>query len=463
MLVDIVICIFLTSVGLADATHDYQCWNPKSTDEYRQKFLTQINSRRKDIADGKAENRYGLLPKGKNIYMLYYWCDLELLAQEVADKCDVSARAPVGYSKVIARFSPSASNTMGLADKSIKQWWDEISKIININSTIIATEDSKAFATLANGKARKLGCAQNLCGEDFYAVCVLDAKTPAIGEQIYEIGTGCTTDAECTTFTGSTCDVDINQCVGGLPGSYEEEEEPAFATASPSATTCWTTTPKTTTTTELRTIDPAFNKRCPNNQVIDDFVRSAFLLNHNALREQLAQGLVVMGNGVMARKASRMIRLVYDCDAEKSAHDWASKCIDEDSTQTMYTENRYTINDTSVTVQAAAYKSVWIWWEEIKNKNMLQLAGQTNLYYNHLGLKHFAKMAWDTQKKIGCSVVTCPSFVNVVCHYSGANVGEGLQIYKMGPSCARCSEQGTTTCVSGLCELEGTSSFHTYI
>ncbi|VDK59035.1 unnamed protein product [Cylicostephanus goldi] len=137
MLVDIVIWIFLITVGIVDATYDYQCWNPKSTDEYRQKFLTQINIRRKGIADGEAENQYGLLPKGKNIYMLYYWCDLELLAQEIADKCDVSARAPVGYSRVIASLC--------------------------------------SYNQLANGKARKLGCAQNSCGEDFYAVCVLDA------------------------------------------------------------------------------------------------------------------------------------------------------------------------------------------------------------------------------------------------------------------------------------------------
>ncbi|ETN76818.1 hypothetical protein NECAME_11400 [Necator americanus] len=61
------------------------------------------------------------------------------------------------------------------------------------------------------------------------------------------------------------------------------------------------------------------------------------------------------------------------------------------------------------------------------------------------------RILWDEHKEIGCSVVKCSNFTNVVCHYAPKLFTTGGQIYKMGEPCKRCS--GNAVCEEGLCVL----------
>ncbi|RCN52168.1 hypothetical protein ANCCAN_01598 [Ancylostoma caninum] len=81
---------------------------------------------------------------------------------------------------------------------------------------------------------------------------------------------------------------------------------------------------------------------------------------------------------------------------------------------------------------------------------MFQRTGSQNLYLPKFNIPNFGKMMWDSNSYIGCAVVRCSSFTNVVCHYGPKtrSIGRwGNTIYHMGPTCNRCKN----SCVEGLC------------
>ncbi|EPB67576.1 SCP-like protein [Ancylostoma ceylanicum] len=160
---------------------------------------------------------------------------------------------------------------------------------------------------------------------------------------------------------------------------------------------------------------------CPNNgYIMADGLRKTFVNLHNNHRLDLVNQRVANGNsGQKLRSGSKMMLIKYDCEAEKTAFEWAKQCIDADSSTASrrnWAENRYTF----------------------PNKNLDPNTVAT-------------RMAWDTHEYIGCAMYHCPSFINAVCHYGPAGqFGPGKQIYKPGPKCNRCGTVGAT-CLGGLC------------
>ncbi|KAH7704164.1 secreted protein 6 precursor [Aphelenchoides avenae] len=51
----------------------------------REALLSTYNGLRKQLANGKAANKTGLLPAGKNIYKMAYDCELEAYALKLLD------------------------------------------------------------------------------------------------------------------------------------------------------------------------------------------------------------------------------------------------------------------------------------------------------------------------------------------------------------------------------------------
>ncbi|RCN50651.1 SCP-like protein [Ancylostoma caninum] len=329
------------------------------------------------------------------------------IAQGSAD--NKSGKCPAG--KNIYKVQSTCTPTT-ILKKQIGEWWTKAVKDAGVDNPPVNKAGLEDFAKLANGKATRIGCAQKNCNEQLYVSCVVNEPAPAVNMAIYETGAGCSTNNECTTFLESKCKNKV--CIAGHPGD---------------------------------------NTICPQNQVITDKIRNIFWRTHNRLRRQLAQGEVTMGNGAKARQASKMRKMVYNCAAEASARSSAVQCRSSAVSLADYAENLYVIPSNTIEHKTAARMAANGWWSEIDTHFMLQSDFQRNLYSSSLGIQNFTNMAWETHEKFGCAIVRCSSKTNVVCHYTPKSIGEGKQIYKMGPMCRRCHDYPGTRCVDGLCTL----------
>ncbi|KAL6741244.1 hypothetical protein Aduo_014517 [Ancylostoma duodenale] len=83
-------------------------------------------------------------------------------------------------------------------------------------------------------------------------------------------------------------------------------------------------------------------------------MRLSFLRMHNGYRSHLAQ----------ERNASRMKKMKYDCDAEKSAYESAKQCLETASPSDKYDENLHVI-DYPEDVSDVALEAGNSWWSEI--------------------------------------------------------------------------------------------------
>ncbi|KAK6730661.1 hypothetical protein RB195_007250 [Necator americanus] len=201
-----------------------------------------------------------------------------------------------------------------------------------------------------------------------------------------------------------------------------------------------TTTAAGVTTT---TIAPSENTMCPQNQVITDAVRNTFLTRFNQIRSRVARGLFVTSSGVYARQASKMIRLTYSCPAETSANNWAVRCQNMDSGTTAYAETRYIYQGTTAVYDTVARTAVNSWRDEV-NTGRLPMSGTTPqyIYQTNLGIPNFAKMVWDTERQVGCSITRCSTFTNVVCHFTPRGGIAGTPMYKDSAALERTGRNG---------------------
>ncbi|KIH67875.1 SCP-like protein [Ancylostoma duodenale] len=167
------IVILFSILGIVHATIDFQCWNFKSTDTLREQYLKSINNLRKQIAQGSADNKNGKCPEGKNIYQLSWDCELELKAQEAVDQCNLNAAAPTGHSQIIKKVQSTCDATKVLKGQ-INAWWSTAVNTTGVGNPPLNVAGLEDFATLANGRAAKIGCAQKNCNEQLYVACVVN-------------------------------------------------------------------------------------------------------------------------------------------------------------------------------------------------------------------------------------------------------------------------------------------------
>ncbi|KAL6732218.1 hypothetical protein Aduo_003000 [Ancylostoma duodenale] len=198
--------IALLIVGEIAATTDYQCWNFKSTDEIRERYLKEVNKLRSNIVNGNVEGKNGKCPAGKNIYKLFWDCLLENEAQKVVDKCDENIQAPKDLAMAIKKILLDTCNTNPLFKKTVDEWWNVV-KNVDVDQTNPPTSSSalQSFATLAHDDATRIGCAQRNCNGNLFMACMVYNKGPADGQPIYEAGSGCATPKDCETYQGSKC------------------------------------------------------------------------------------------------------------------------------------------------------------------------------------------------------------------------------------------------------------------
>ncbi|KAL6744420.1 hypothetical protein Aduo_017356 [Ancylostoma duodenale] len=403
---------------------------------------------------GTADNKQGKCPQGRNIHKLDWDCLLEMEAQKVVDECKIDAKAPDALSMLIEKVPLTTCNPAPLFKKTVTAWWSAVTQQGIGSNALFDNEKLRSFATLAHGKTTRIGCAQKNCNGDLYMACMVYEKGPEMGQPIYELGKGCSSANDCTTYVGSKCKDSL--CVGG----YIDPTKTTVTTTS--ATTLPTERPSSPTLTSApsptsSTYFPILNKMCGKafEKISNDEIRMTFLNQHNDIRRRVAEGRVRMSNGKMTRKATKMRKLKYDCSLEMSAYKSAKRCEDTVGNTTV-AENRKIYNKISSNFALTAEQVVFYdWFQNEITRNgghMKQQTGSQNLFLPKLGIPNFAKMVWDSHEKIGCVVHVCTrkNFTNVVCHYSPKGAKYGNTIYTMGPTCNQC-KLISATCEDGLC------------
>ncbi|KAK6730637.1 hypothetical protein RB195_007230 [Necator americanus] len=452
------------------------CANPPLPDDkIRSAFLTEHNNYRSSLATGNVYDEQATLPGSTSLFMMSYNCGLEQQALSVTTACNSQSTTPGVLQGKSINYGIIRDNVAAPSDKKVVQdiqklmtQWTETSFEYNFNKTTVVygNELAAPFARIVYHKSISLGCTITQCAPRKTAYACAYSDSPVIGEPLYSPSkkpTGCTRNSQCRkAIPGSTttCDTSLNLCSTPLLTLNEGSTTVVSTTTTtaataptttvaPSSVVTTTTTAATSTTT---TVAPSENTVCPGNQVITDSVRNIFLTQFNQIRSQVARGLFVTSSGVYARRASKMIRLTYSCEAETSANNWAIQCQDRDSGTATYAETRYIFQDTTAAYDLVARTAVNNWTNEA-NTGRLPPQG-TNpqyIYQTSLGIPNFAKMVWDSERQVGCSIARCPPFVNVVCHFTPRGGIAGSQMYKPGPSCNRCVNIRLPTCMEGLC------------
>ncbi|KIH51141.1 SCP-like protein [Ancylostoma duodenale] len=225
------------------------------------------------------------------------------------------------------------------------------------------------------------------------------------GQAIYEVGAGCSSDQECSTYEGSKCLINKKFCVAGYPTS-KAVVPPTVGPVQPSEpSTQSTESPTKPTKPQQTTPASGTSKTCPNAQPEwnGDPARAELLRLHNEYRAKIAKGEVTMGNGAKARECPQMKKFAMNA-----------------------------------------------WFGEISKTGayMEQKTGSQNMLLPKLNIRHFARMVWDTNAEMGCGIATCSGSYSVVCQY-GKGVGRyGNTIYMMGPTCNQCG--GPAKCTDGV-------------
>ncbi|KAL6736284.1 hypothetical protein Aduo_006652 [Ancylostoma duodenale] len=245
------------------------------------------------------------------------------MRKRAVDKCGAKPTAPAALSMVWNETTLTTCNPTPSFKQRVYDWWGEVKKV-GLGTDAAFKPGLENFAVLANGLATRIGCAQKNCNGKLQMACMVYGKAASnTGQAIYEVGTGCSGDQDCTTYAGSKCLINKKFCVAGYPTS-EAVVPPTVGTTEPTTTPTTTTTtqkapePEQTTTPTKSTAAPG-TKYCPAKQdhMNEDPAREHLIEMHNEKRAAIAKE-VVMGNKEKARPCPRMKKFVtYNCTFEE--------------------------------------------------------------------------------------------------------------------------------------------------
>ncbi|VIO90427.1 venom allergen antigen-like protein 1, putative [Brugia malayi] len=192
----------------------FECPGGRLTPQQRKDIVRQNNKFRSLLIHGKLKNRNGTyMPRGKNMLLLKWSCQLENSAQRWANQC-VFGHSPrnqrQGIGENVYAYWSSESveklrNTAGT--EAGKSWWSELPKLYKQNPSNNLTDDVARqgvlhFTQMAWGKTHKIGCgiATNCDGgRTLIAICHYSPAGNMLKELIYELGEPCKTDSDCNT------------------------------------------------------------------------------------------------------------------------------------------------------------------------------------------------------------------------------------------------------------------------
>ncbi|CAJ0609177.1 unnamed protein product [Cylicocyclus nassatus] len=397
------------------------------TDAARLLFLNAHNDARLSVAQGLEPNKCGFLGPAKNMYKLEWDCDLEKQAQNAILLCPSTMGIFASYSQNLMKFTGTFSDPLTAVAAAVNKWWSAVRQYGNTDpDNKYVDTNLYSFANMVHGKTTAIGCAYKVCSatNSLTVTCLYNKIGYYTNGVMFENGTPCSSAADCTTYPGSSCS-------GGLCVNVPE---PA---------------------------DTGANTMCPSNANMTDASRKKFVDIHNYLRSRLANGLEPDALGGNAPKASKMLKMVYDCDVEASAIKHSQKCIYEHSASSDRPglgENLYMTSALNVDRVTTAAESSQLWWDELKDYGVGPENNLTQALWNRPGMQigHYTQMAWDRTYKLGCSIQHCPKFTYSVCQYGPAGNYMNQLIYTMGEPCtsdAECPGSYTCSAAEGLCNV----------
>jgi len=192
-----------------------------------QTMLDQHNQKRSLIVRGKQSKRGGgFAPTGKNMYRLKWSCDLEQQAQRWANRCTFThsqgkdrINAGENLYWIYGSGDMSSGTRMPGATTS---WWNEYTAkgpISNSQNKLTSSEFNKGlghWSQMAWGATTELGCGFGSCKHSgqpsAYVVCQYRVPGNVLNQAIYDLGTPCKKDSDCTTYKGSRCSTSDQLC-----------------------------------------------------------------------------------------------------------------------------------------------------------------------------------------------------------------------------------------------------------
>ncbi|VDO28147.1 unnamed protein product [Haemonchus placei] len=373
------------SSGIRAKRQSFGCSNSGNNDRIRMLFLNAHNEARLSVAMGLEPNKCGSLPSAKNMYRMVRFSNSK-------PKMQNSPSTPypsVDMNSTLFSFN-GLTVSMNIEDNiatALSTWWGKVRQYGSTDpENKYVDSNLYTFANMVHSKTTGIGCAYKVCDVTKLTITCLYNKIGYYTNGVmWENGTACTSASDCTTYPGSTCEGRL--CVKG-------PEDP----------------------------DAGANTMCPSNANMTDAARKKFLDTHNYLRSRVAQGLEPDALGGNAPKASKMLKMVYDCDIEASAIKHSQKCVYEHSLpadRVGFGENLFRTSILNADRVESAAQSSQAWWDELKTYGVGQANNLTQELWNrpNMQIGHYSQMAWDRTYKLGCSIQHCPSFTYVVCQY----------------------------------------------
>ncbi|ETN82914.1 SCP-like protein [Necator americanus] len=171
-------------------------------DDKRAIFLEAHNELRRRVALGKEENKFGYLGPARNMYQLNWDCTLEDdAANSIADcRLDSTVDSARNNIALSGGYLPDEL----LITLGMYQWENAVkffgkSEPTNVNDGTLCT-----FANMVHANTTSVGCAYKSCNSNFLITCLYD-KCGTKEPLLWEIGTACKEDKDCTTYEDSKC------------------------------------------------------------------------------------------------------------------------------------------------------------------------------------------------------------------------------------------------------------------
>ncbi|PIO58729.1 SCP-like protein [Teladorsagia circumcincta] len=194
--------------------------NNGMTDEVRQMFVDKHNQYRSLVAKGLAVNPIGgFAPKAARMLKVSYDCKVEENMMAWAKRCkfEHSSFAERNYwGQNLYMTSWLNMNKTKAAAASVDDWFSELKShgVPQDNILTMKVFDSGVghYSQVAWESSNKIGCAVEWCPDMTFVGCEYNPTGNWLGEQIYEKGEPCKTNADCKC-AGCTCSVEEALCV----------------------------------------------------------------------------------------------------------------------------------------------------------------------------------------------------------------------------------------------------------
>ncbi|CAI5455482.1 unnamed protein product [Caenorhabditis angaria] len=415
-----------------------KCSNSSLTQFQRDMILSTHNELRRSLAFGNEPNKEGYMSSARNMYKLEWDCELENMAANYSASCPntfIPQNILRSRSHLFKRFYFywDQKDSTNHIKKAMKTWWKQGQEKGNFDSKnrFFARNQYFAWANMAKAKTYKIGCSYVLCPDDQSAmfVCLYNEKAQCELEMIYEPGTPCTNDTDCFTYPGSKCILSEGLCQApNLPKDRETQEM------------C----------------------KVRENTRMTDETRIWALEQHNFYRSRLARGYEFNGEtNCTQAKASKMLKMEYDCVLEEFAQNWADNCVFGHSTndeRPNQGQNLYMSSFINLDARSLIHTATEKWWQELEEYGLPENNILSADLWDEKGkaIGHYTQMAWDKTYRLGCGIGYCQHMTYVVCHYGPAGNRKNQKIYEVGEPC-NCDRDCPigTTCEfdTSLCQI----------